>query len=186
MSFAIAEATLWRLVQLHTGRVGYQRGVKAEGLSIKPPVIDCSGWVALLLTEAMRAANEAATQPVFGDEYRQALQSWSDRIIDEIELRTRFILDMRELATHAIPRYATLGLKLGNPAWANNHPRTRGITHIAQIVRRPIDGTPFVSESFGYLSNPGITLTALDNWLVRATELDGFEGMWAVDPFREA
>jgi len=55
MTFETAETTMWRLVQLYTGRVGYQLGVKSEGLSADPPVIDCSGWTRLFLTKAMRA-----------------------------------------------------------------------------------------------------------------------------------
>lgn len=48
MIFETAETTIWRLMQLYTGRTGYQRGVKAEGLSANPPVIDMLGmdWVA--------------------------------------------------------------------------------------------------------------------------------------------
>ena len=49
---------MWWLVQLYTGRAGYQRGVKAEGLSASPPVIDCSGWAGLLLTKTMQAVEE--------------------------------------------------------------------------------------------------------------------------------
>lgn len=65
MTFETAETTMWRLVQRHTGRVGYQRGVKSEGLSRNPPVIDCSGWAGLLLTQAMHAENEVAGRTVF-------------------------------------------------------------------------------------------------------------------------
>jgi hypothetical protein len=157
--------------------------VKAEGLSMTPPVIDCSGWVGVLLTQAMHAENEAAGRTIFGDEYLQALHSWSDRIIHEIEARSGFILEGCDIAGHTIPRYATIGLKMGEPAWASNHPRTRGITHLAQVVRRPIDGSPFVSESFGSLTDPGISLTPLDDWVVRTRAHCGMKEIWAVDPF---
>lgn len=60
MTLNTGETTMWHLVQLYTGRVGYQRGVKSEGLSAAPPVIDCSGWTRLLLTEAMQAENSVA------------------------------------------------------------------------------------------------------------------------------
>ena len=186
MPFARAEETLWRLVQQYTGRVGYRRGVKAEGLSMTPPVIDCSGWVGILLTQAMRAENESAGRTIFGEQDLQALHAWSDRIIHEIEVRTGFILEGRNIAGHTIPRYATIGLKMGQPAWANNHPRTRGITHIAQVVRRPLDGSPFVSESFGGAAEPGISLTPLNDWLSRANAHCGVHEIWAVDPFRLA
>jgi hypothetical protein len=95
MTFETAETAMWRLVPLYTGRVGYQRGVKSEGLSADPPAIDCSGWTRLLLTKAMRAENEAAGRAVFGAEDVEALQVWSDRIIQEIETRTGFVLEGR-------------------------------------------------------------------------------------------
>jgi hypothetical protein len=81
MTFEAGEAIMWQLVQRYTGRVGYQRGVKSEGLSVTPPVIDCSGWTALLLSQAMQAENDAAGRDVFGADDMRALQVWSDRII---------------------------------------------------------------------------------------------------------
>jgi hypothetical protein len=87
---------------------------------------------------------------------------------------------------HNLPRCATLGLKLGEPAWANNHPRPRGITHIVQVVRRPDDDAPFVSESFGGPVAPGISLTPLAEWLVRMQPYLCTGATWAVDPFRLA
>ena len=186
MIFETAETTMWWLVQLYTGRAGYQRGVKAEGLSASPPVIDCSGWTGLLLTKAMQAENRASGHAVFGAADMQSVQTWSDRIIHEIESRTGFILEGREITAISLPRCATIGLKMGEPAWASNHPRPRGITHIVQVVRRPEDDAPFASESFGGSVSPGISLTPLGEWLdlsqphLRAGE------MWAVDPFRLA
>jgi len=67
---------------------------------------------------------------------------------------------------------------------ASNQPRPRGIAQIAQVVRRPEDVAPFVSESFGGSVAKGISLTppgellALSQPYLRACE------MWAVDPFR--
>ena len=186
MTFSTGETTMWRLVRRYTGRVGYQRSVKLEGLSADPPVIDCSGWTALLLTSAMRAENDAAGRAVFGADDVAALQVWSDRIIQEIESRTAFIVEGRDITALSLPRCATIGLKLGEPAWAANHPRPRGITHIVQVVRRPEDDAPFVSESFGGSVSPGISLTPLRQWLaLREPSLRAGE-MWAVDPFRLA
>src|SRR5471032_3052563 len=156
MSFEAGEAIMWRLVQRYTGQVGYQRGVKSEGLSATPPVIDCSGWTALLLTQAMQAENEAAGRDVFGADDMLALQVWSDRIIHEVEIRTHFILQGHE------------------------------ITHIVQVVRRPEDDAPFVSEAFGGSPLPGISLTPLTEWLAVAQPRIRAGEMWAVDPFRMA
>ncbi len=75
MTLNAGETTMWQLVQLYTGRVGYERGVKSEGLSANPPVIDCSGWTRLLLTKAMRAENEAAGRTVFDGDDVDALQA---------------------------------------------------------------------------------------------------------------
>ncbi|WP_322012614.1 hypothetical protein [Paraburkholderia sp. J12] len=183
MSLTTGEMTMWHLVQRYTGRVGYQRGLKSEGLSADPPVIDCSGWTRLLLTSAMQAENESAGRAVFGADVVAALQVWSDRIIEEIATRTGFILEGREITTLNLPRCATLGLKMGEPRWASNHPRPRGITHIVQVVRHPEDNASFVSESFGGSVPPGIRLTPLEAWLALSQRhLDAGE-VWAVDPF---
>lgn len=185
-TYRVAEAAMWQLVQRYTGRVGYQRGVKFEGLAFDPPVIDCSGWTALLLTQAMHAENEAASRVVFASDHMQMLQTWSDRMIAEIETHTGFILESPAITLDNLPRRATIGLKLGEPTWATNHPRQRGITHIAQVVRRPGDDAAFVSESFGGLAPPGIGLTPLAAWLARKQPaIDACE-MWVVDPFRLA
>jgi hypothetical protein len=186
MSFEAGEAIMWRLVQRYTGQVGYQRGVKSVGLSVTPPIIDCSGWTALLLMQAMQAENDAAGRDVFGADDMLALQVWSDRIIHEVETRTGFILEGPEITAASLPRYATLGLKMGEPAWATNHPRPRGITHIVQVVRRPEDGAPFVSEAFGGSPLPGISLTPLAEWLALAQPRIRAGEVWAVDPFRMA
>jgi hypothetical protein len=140
MQFKIAEKAMWDLVQTYTGRVGYQRGMKSEGLSSDPPVIDCSGWTRLLLTKAMQAENEAAGCAVFGSSDVEALQVWSDRIIQEIETRTGFVLEGDKITVDSLPRCATIGLKIGEPSWANNYPRPRGITHIVCGCASPIAG----------------------------------------------
>ena len=64
-AFPAAEASMWSLVQQYTNRAGYERGAKAPGLAAVPPVIDCSGWVAYLLAEAMRAENAIAGEDIF-------------------------------------------------------------------------------------------------------------------------
>jgi hypothetical protein len=186
MQFETAERTMWELVQAYTGRVGYRRGMKSDGLSADPPVIDCSGWTRLLLTKAMQAENEATGRAVFGSGDVEALQVWSDRIIQEIEIRTGFVLEGGEITIHSLPRCATIGLKMGEPSWATNHPRPRGITHIVQVVRRPEDDAPFVSESFGGAVSPGVSLTPLEEWLSQSPSHLCADGMWAVDPFRLA
>ena len=180
-----AEATMWQLVRRYTGCVGYRRGVKFEGLSANPPVIDCSGWTALLLSRALQAENDAAARAVFAAADIEALHTWSDRIIQVIERRTGFILQGTGITADALPRCATIGLKIGNPGWAVNHPRPRGITHIVQVVRRPDDDAPFVSESYGG-SVAGIRLTPLAEWLAGAQLAICAGEVWAVDAFRLA
>jgi hypothetical protein len=173
MQFETAEKTMWKLVQSHTGRVAYQRGIKSEGLSADPPTIDCSGWTAYLLTTAMQAQNEAAGCEVFRSDDVNALRAWSDRMIQEIEIRTGFVLNGSEIMVRTLPRCATIGMKMGQPSWANNHPRSRGITHVVQVVRRPEDGEPFVSESFDGVVSRGISLTPLSHTLAFALTRSG-------------
>jgi hypothetical protein len=181
-----AERTMWLLVQRYTGRVGYKRTVKAEGLTADPPVIDCSGWVRLLLTHGMQAQNEAAGYGVFGTDAISAIPSWSDGIIMEIETRTGFILNGPEITATSLPRCATIGVNLGLLPGLADHPRPRGLTHIAQVVRRPGDDAPFVSESIGSAAPPGIRLMPLTDWLALMQSCVQAGQSWIVDPFRLA
>ena len=43
-----AGRAMWALAERFTGQVGYKGGTKASELNADPPVIDCSGWTALL------------------------------------------------------------------------------------------------------------------------------------------
>jgi hypothetical protein len=131
----------------------------------------------------MQAENEATGRVVFGSDDLGALQVRSDRIIQEIETRTGFVLEGRAITLHSLPRCATIALKIGEPPWANNHPRLRGINHIVQVVRRPEDSAPFVSESFCGAVSPGISLTPLREWLAQSRPHLCAGEMWAVDPF---
>jgi hypothetical protein len=177
-----AGAAMWQLVERYTGSVGYKGGVKAEGLADNPPVIDCSGWVSLLLSAAMRAVNDCEREMFSPDDIAKVF-TWSDRIIQEIEARTGRILEGHEIVCAILPRYATIGLQQGGGAWAQNHPRPRGITHIVQIVRRPSDGAPFVSESQGWAAPHGLRLLPLDDWLEMTGEYLKTGGSWAADAF---
>lgn len=176
---------MWDLVRLHTGRVGYRRGAKAASLGETPPVIDCSGWVALLLTEAMKAQNAESGEAVFDAAAIDTQNPWSDRLILEIEARTPVLLEGRDITAAGLPRNATIGLNEGYFTWQENRPRLRGINHIAQVVRRPTDGAAFVSESYG--DEPGgVRLAPLADWLdVRNGDIRAGNA-WAVDPFAMA
>jgi uncharacterized protein YjiS (DUF1127 family) len=184
MPLSAAEEELWRLVQRYTGRVGYRRAVKDEGLKACPPVIDCSGWVGFLLRRAMQVANAAAGRTVVALDDIAALQGWSEKIITEIERRTGFVITGAALRGRELPRCATVGLRLGTPAGLANHPRPRGITHIAQVVRRPEDDAPFVSEAIGSGLPPGIRLLPLADWFAAMEQRVPPDGFWAVDPFQ--
>lgn len=186
VTFKAAEAAMWQLVQRYTGRVGYRATVKAEGLAADPPVIDCSGWFGVLITAAMNAENEAAGRRVFAADDAAAMQAWADRIIMEIETRTGFILAGPAVWAGSLPPYATFGLRLGDATGLADHPRPRGITHVAQVVRRPHDGAPFVSDSISTAVPPGIRLTPLAEWLNLVRSRLRPDDVWAVDPFRLA
>jgi hypothetical protein len=176
---------MWALVDRYTGRVGYKGGVKASGLDADPPVIDCSGWVALLLSAGMEAANRAADSGLFSSHDVAAVDTWSDRIIEELERRFGCILEGDRISLDTLPPCATVGLRQGGGAWAKNHPRPRGITHVVQVVRRPDDGAPFVSEAQGLAEPRGLRLMPLADWLdVTQAYLKHGEA-WAVDAFAE-
>src|SRR5450432_3569777 len=126
-NLSAAEARMWELVEQYTGRVGYQRGTKAVGLDASPPVIDCSGWVGLLLSSAMQAQNAAAGKDIFDNADIAACIAWSDRIILEIEVRTSKPLVGSDITTATLPKNATIGLNIGDFARQTNFRRSRGI-----------------------------------------------------------
>jgi hypothetical protein len=144
--FPAAERRIWQLIETWTDRAGYQRGIKAAGLEASPPVIDCSGWVGVLLTSAMTAQNDDAGENIFDASDIAACVAWSDRIILEIETRTAAPLAGRDITAGALARNATIGLDIGDFSWTMSYPRTRGINHIVQVVRRPADQAGFVSR----------------------------------------
>ncbi|MBV9976647.1 MAG: hypothetical protein JO105_14780 [Hyphomicrobiales bacterium] len=174
---------MWALVERYTGHVGYHSGTKAPGLDLDPPVIDCSGWVALLLTAGMNAANQRANRALFSNEDIEALHTWSDRMIEELEVRFTQVLGGDQINLGSLPSYATVGLRQGNGDWAKNHPRPRGITHVVQIVRRPRDGARFISESQGWAEPCGVRLLPLTEWLEVTREFIKPGEAWAVNAF---
>jgi hypothetical protein len=184
--FPAAERRIWQLIETWTDRVGYQRGIKAAGLEASPPVIDCSGWVGVLLTSAMTAQNDDAGKNIFDASDIAACVAWSDRIILEIEARTAAPLAGRDITADALARNATIGLDIGDFSWTTNYPRTRGINHIVQVVRRPADQAAFVSESIGPDGKGGIRLMPLDTWLDAFRPFIAAGKAWAVDPFAMA
>jgi hypothetical protein len=184
--FSAAEARMWELIEQYTGRVGYHRGTKAVGLDASPPVIDCSGWVGLLLSSAMKAQNADAGKDIFDTDDIAACIAWSDRIILEIEARTSTPLVGSNITGETLPKNATIGLNVGDFGWETNFPRTRGINHIVQVVHRPADRIPFVSESIGPDNKGGVRLTPLAAWLRDFDRFIAVGKAWAVDPFAMA
>ena len=174
---------MWALAARHTGHVGYAMGTKGIGLEANPPVVDCSGWAAVLLTAGMAAANATAQAAVFDTDGMAAVHTWSDRMIAVLEARTGFILQGAAITADALPPLATIGLQQGGGAWAANHERPRGITHVVQLLLRPGDGEPFVSESQGMWKPYGLRLLPLAEWLRATQPLLARGGAWAVDGF---
>ena len=173
---------MWALVDRYTGHVGYKGGVKTEGLDACPPVIDCSGWATFLLATGMEAAN-AIAENMFGSDDLAAVHTWSDRMIDVLERRSGRVLEGDQISATALPAFATIGLRQGGGAWASNHPRSRGITHVVQLVRRPKDGAPFVSEAQGWSEPNGLRLMPLADWLAVTKAYIKRGEAWAVDAF---
>lgn len=91
-----------------------------------------------------------------------------------------------EITAATLPSYATIGLNLGTFGWETNFPRTRGINHIVQVVRRPADQMPFVSEAIGPDDKGGVRLMPIDQWLAAFNSCISGGNAWAVDPFAMA
>ena len=131
----------------------------------------------------MKAANHAAAVKRFSSNHIAAVHTWSDRMIQELEQWSGWILQGNDITLATLPPLATIGLRQGRGAWANNHPRPRGITHVVQIVRRPEDGAPFVSEAQGWSKPYGLRLTPLATWLDQTQAHMKHGEAWAVDAF---
>lgn len=123
----------------------------------------------------------AAPHALFGHKDVTAVHTWSDRIIENLEQRSGFILPGDRITVDALPPYATIGLQQGGGAWATNHPRPRGITHVVQIVRRPSDGSPYESEAQAMSEPFGLRLTPLAEWLERTRDYLTSDKAWAVN-----
>lgn len=174
---------MWDLINCYTGQVSYIGGTKAAGLERDPPVIDCSGWTALLLESGMKAANLAADEAVFSGDEMAALSTWSDQMIEVLEHQSGWILEGGDITGDALPAFATIGLQQGGGAWANNHPRPRGITHVVQLVQRPSDGARFISEAQGWIEPYGLRLLPLESWLDMTRAYLSPGKAWAVNAF---
>lgn len=176
-------AAMWALVELYTGKVGYKGGAKASGLNDDPPVIDCSGWTALLLSAGMAAANRKVGRSLFSEAEEAAVHTWSDRLVETLARRSGVILTGDHITVTELPPFATIGLQQGGGAWAKNHPRPRGITHVVQVVHRPGDHAPYVSEAQGMTEPYGLRLLPLAEWIERTRDYLKPGMAWAVDPF---
>lgn len=174
---------MWALVDRYTGQVGYKGGTKASGLDADPPAIDCSGWAALLLASGMKASNSSANETMFSSVDIAAVDTWSDHMIEVLQRRSRWILEDHEITADALPAFATIGLQQGGGAWAGNHPRPRGITHVVQLVQRPCDGARFVSEAQGWAKPHGLRLLPLEDWFDVTRAYIARGRAWAVDAF---
>jgi len=179
----VSGEAMWALVDRYTGQVGYKGGTKASGLDVDPPAIDCSGWAALLLASGMKAANSLANEAMFSSVDIAAVDTWSDHMIEVLQRRSGWILEGSEITADVLPAFATIGLQQGGGAWASNHPRPRGITHVVQLVQRPCDGARFVSEAQGWAEPYGLRLLPLEVWFDVTRAYIARGRAWAVDAF---
>ncbi len=174
---------MWALVDRYTGNVRYKGGVKEAGLGADPPVIDCSGWVAMLLACGMKAANSSANSDIFSANDIGAVDTWSDHMIEVVNRQSGWMLEGGDITADALPAFATIGLQQGGGAWANNRPRPRGITHVVQLIQCPHDGERFVSESQGWAEPYGLRFMPLANWLSVTRAYIAPGKAWAVNAF---
>jgi hypothetical protein len=184
-SLEAAGEAMWALVDRYTGHVRYKGGTKAAGLDAESPVIDCSGWAALLLASGMKAVTSLENGDVFSSDDIAAVSTWSDHMIEVLMRQSGWMLKGNEITVDALPAFATIGLQQGGGAWANNHPRTRGITHVVQLVQRPRDGARFVSEAQGWAEPYGLRLLPLDDWIDVTRACLTLGKAWAEDAFAQ-
>ena len=116
-----AGAAMWDLVERYTGKVGYRGGVKADGLDATPPVIDCSGWVSLLLSTGMKAVNDCGREK-FGINDIANVFFWSVSHYSGNPGTDGHYSRRRPNSTRKSSRFATVGLRQGGGDWAKITP----------------------------------------------------------------
>ena len=131
----------------------------------------------------MAAANREAGRPIFSDADVADVHTWSDRLIDNLERRSGSVLLGNQITATDLPPYATIGLQQGGGEWAKNHPRPRGITHVVQVVHRPEDHAPYLSEAQGMSQPYGLRLLPLAEWIEQTRDYLKPGISWAVNPF---
>jgi hypothetical protein len=180
--FPTAQVVLWDWSAHYANRVSYKMGAKATNLGGTPPCIDCSGWVAFLLLAALRAQNTEARENVFDPDDVAVLDTYSDRIILEIEARTPQLLTGAEITQSTVTPGMAIGLAETHQDWEANAERVRGINHIVLLVRRPSDNEMFVSESRGPERIGGVRLTPVSHWLAQQSQWIAAGRAFAADP----
>lgn len=178
---ADVESLLWTTTAKAIGRVRYQLGAKH---SVQGS-IDCSGWVGELTRAAFAATNAAAApEVVFERADIAALDTHSDGIVSGVERRTGAILTGAQLAPETLRPGMLIGCDFGNHRWELGSPRrVYGIDHIVQVIRDPVGGGLWISQSSS--SGGGVNRIPLADWLGAAAQAKlRTEGrMRAVDPF---
>jgi hypothetical protein len=178
---AAANRVIWDATTAAAGRVGYKLGAKrsADGR------IDCSGWVAEVTAAAFEAINAAsAPETVFDKTDAAALQTHSDGIITRTEARTGFALHGADVAETALREGMLIGCNFGEHTWElGTPPRVYGIDHIVQVVRDPVGGDLWITQSSS--SGGGVNRLNLRNWLADISQRGFMTGrrVHAVDPF---
>jgi hypothetical protein len=180
--FPAALDTMWTLASKYNNRVGYELGAKALGLSKNPPTIDCSGWIAFLLLQAMPAQNKADNETVFSQDDIDVLNTYSDRMIVEVEISRPSELIGPQITSASLRPGMIIGLNTGRESWESNAFRAHGINHVVALVRRPSDGAVMVSESCGPPGSGGVRLKPLASFLSQYAGLIRAGSAWAVDP----
>jgi hypothetical protein len=131
----------------------------------------------------MEAVNVTTGAEAFSAQDVSEVHTWSDRMIEVLQRRSGCVLEGDKITLETLPLHATIGLQQGGGAWAANNPRPRGITHVVQVVCRPDDGVPFVSEAQGWSVLRGLRLMPLADWLHATQPYLQLGKAWAVDAF---
>jgi len=161
--------------------VGYLLGAK----DIAQGVIDCSGWVDHLTWSAFDVVNAlAAPEVVFSKDDYAALRTHSDGIIVAIEARTGKALHGPDVTIENLREGMLIGVNFGDFSWEKGSPpRVYGINHIVQVLRSPISGELFISQSSH--SGHGVNTVLLAAWLAQLSSqgLLKAKKIHAADPF---
>lgn len=176
---------LWQTTKGDEGRYPYVWGGKRFSSGAfnggvkgnKGAGYDCSGWVQWQSHQSMKSINNKFGEEVFSQSDMNKLNTYAAAQIDNVAAETGVLLEGSAVNESNLKEGMIIGIDSGVKSWDGG--RARGIDHIAQVVKDPVSGNLYVSES---RSGAGVSTSSVDKFLTRHRN----NSLYATDPYEMA